>query len=248
MTTYEQTTVFEAFQLYTRLAVQGQLLKTECATYFENEQVRALTDNYARLVQCILIADADYLYLIPISVDSPFHMKNDTIKKEYLTAKSVNMDIYLMYISIIVLFGLFYDSYQTTEPADFVSMQYWLEQMNQRMETISHYEPAVLQQAEKDHSINWSSLLQKWNDMDSIKETVKKQDARTNSRLSMLNMAKDFLIRQGLLRDVGNQEFVLTEKAKLIVITYYMEDEYNHGIMDFMYHLDHKEDSNDAIH
>ena len=61
-------------------------------------------------------------------------------------------------------------------------------------------------------------------------------------------MAKNFLIRQQLLRDVGNDELILTEKAKTIIVTYYMEEEHNRGIMNFMYQLDHKEEIHHAVH
>lgn len=245
---YTDEIIQAAFQIYTKLASQGQILKSESGRYWDDDEVRSLTNAYAQAVQCTIIHDALYLYLIPIAADSPFHMRNDTIKKEYLTAKSVNMDIYLMYLSIIVLFGIFYDSYQSAEPLQFVPLSRWLDEMNQRMDTLQRYDPALLRQVETEQNINWTSLIKKWADMDSIKETVKKQDARTNSRLSFLIMTKNFLIRQQLLHDAGNDELVLTEKAKTIIVTYYMEEEYNRGIMNFMYQLDHKEEINHAVH
>lgn len=158
---YTDEIIQTAFQIYTKLASQGQILKSESGRYLDDEEVRSLTNAYAQAVQCTIIYDAVYLYLVPIAVDSPFHMRNDTIKKEYLTAKSVNMDIYLMYLSIIVLFGIFYDSYQSTEPLQFVSLSRWLDEMNQRMDTLQRYDPVLLRQAETEQNINWISLLKK---------------------------------------------------------------------------------------
>lgn len=249
---YQDDTILKAFQLYAGLASKGEIAKVDCTAYFEDEHVRSLVDNYASAVQCTLVSDADYLYLIPISMDSPFHMSNNSIKKEYMTAKSVNMDIYLMYLAIIVLFGCFYDSYESTEPLQFVTMQHWMENMDLRMESLNRHGEDVLKAKEGELNVNWLALLRKWTDMDSIRETAKKQDARTNSRLSFLNMTKEFLIKQHLVRDIGNHEIELTDKARTIYISYYMDREYNKGITDFMYDEDHREDvkegENNAIH
>ena len=145
---YQDDTILKAFQLYAGLASKGEIAKVDCTAYFEDEHVRSLVDNYASAVQCTLVSDADYLYLIPISMDSPFHMSNDSIKKEYMTAKSVNMDIYLMYLAIIVLFGCFYDSYESTEPLQFVTMQHWMENMDLRMESLNRHGEDVLKAKE----------------------------------------------------------------------------------------------------
>ena len=39
---------------------------------------------------------------------------------------------------------------------------------------------------------------------------------------------------------MGNMEMCLTEKAKNIYVSYYMDSEYNRGLLDFMYSCDHK--------
>ena len=39
---------------------------------------------------------------------------------------------------------------------------------------------------------------------------------------------------------IGNEEFEISEKAKTIIQRYYMEYDYNRGILDFMYNLDKK--------
>ena len=53
-----------------------------------------------------------------------------------------------------------------------------------------------------------------------------------------MNIVKNFLEDQELLLDIGNEELELTEKAKTIIQRYYMEYDYNRGILDFMYNLD----------
>ena len=237
---YSEKKILDAFALYAKLAGKGELLKLDAAAYFDDEDVRALLENYAKAVQCTLVSDSDYLYLLPVSLDSPFHISNETFKKKYLTVKSVNMDIYLMYMAIIVLFGCFYDSYQTMDPLDFVPMERWLTSMDERIASLAQHSEEELQKQELALNFNWLAILRKWSDMDSLKETVKKQDARTNSRLSFLNMTKDFLLEQKLIHDLGNHELALTEKARTIVSAYYMETEYNRGIMDFMYACDHQ--------
>ena len=241
---YREEQFLKAFGLYTQLAAKGELLKLDASVYYEDNEIKAILDNYVRAVQCTLISDTENLYLVPVSMESPFHITNDAFKKEYLMAKAVNMDIYLLYLAVIVLFGCFYDSYQTADPADFVTMDRWLETMDQRVAAILQQEEVFLREKEVELNFNWVTLSHKWSDMDGIRETVKKQDARTVSRLSFLNIVKDFLIRQHLVTDLGQQELELTEKAKTIVRLYYMEMEYNKGIFDFMYSCDHQPQSN----
>ena len=103
--------------------------------------------------------------------------------------------------------------------------------MDARIEALAQHSEEELQARELEMNFNWLAILRKWSDMDSLKETVKKQDARTNSRLSFLNMTREFLLQQKLIRELGNNELALTEKARTIVSAYYMETDYNRGIM-----------------
>ena len=73
-----------------------------------------------------------------------------------------------------------------------------------------------------------------------MKETSKTQDKRTKSRLGFLDGVKRFLEAQELVNDIGNYELELTEKAKIIIQRYYMEVEYNRGILEFMYRYEEK--------
>ena len=242
---YPDKIVFSAFDLYSHLAAKGSVSKAEFADLYSDEDVRSLAQSFAGRVACTIIDDADAIYLIPIATDSPFHMTNDQIKKDFLRSGALNMDIYLMYLAIIVFVGCFYDSYTSWEPHDFVTLQGWLEKMNQRIDALAARKEEELRQAETDYHVNWVALIRKWTDLDSIKENVKRQDARTTSRAGFLMMTKRFLEAQGLLHDDGAGEFSLTEKAKTIFTNYYLEERYNRGITDFLYALDHpaKDDS-----
>lgn len=235
-----------AFRLYSLLAVRGEVEKSEVPEYFNDEDIYLLVTNFAKEVGCCLVPDEAKLYLVPKVQDSPFHITNEQLKKWYLPAKTLNMDIYLMYLCIIVLFGCFYDS-DSGQPADFVSMERWLESMNERMAALALLPEEKLRAAEAELQFNWVALVTKWNDMDSLKESVKKQDARTSSRLSTLSQARDFLLRQGFLRDIGANQLELTGKAQAMIRGCYMEQESYQAVMDFMYQLDHKQkEENDA--
>lgn len=236
---YSLATIQTAFHIYAVMAACGYIAKLDSTPFFEDDTVRSLVENYAAEVQCTITNDAENLYLIPIAASSPFHISNESLKKEYLRSGAVNLDIYLMYLAVIVLFGCFYDSYTTTEPVDFVPMQRWLEEMNSRLDALSRLGEDVLSRAEQDLSVNWLALIRKWSDMDSIKETAKRQDGRTNSRVSFLTMTASFLMSQHLLHDQGDGQFTLTDKARTIIVTYYMSEDYNQGILNFMYQLDH---------
>ncbi len=237
----EEDEVIRAFKLYAHLAANGEINKLDAGDYFENDKIKALLERYAEAVDCIVLVDADKLYLVPMATTSPFHISNDSFKKKYLPAKAVNMDIYLMYMSIIVLLGCFYNSYQTNDPQDFVSMSYWLETMDMRMESIQRQDEEFLRAKEQELEINWVAISNKWLAMDSVKENVKNQDARTISRIGFLNQTQKFLIGQGLVADIGNFQIVLTEKAKNIYYGYYMSSERNKDILNFMYSLEKKE-------
>ena len=243
---YPEKNVLLAFSLYSALAAKGSVAKSDYANLYSDEEIRSLAQVFAERVQGTIIDDAESIYLIPLATDSPFHMTNEQIKKDFLTAKSLNMDIYLMYLAIIVFVGCFYDSYTSWEPHDFVTLQSWLEHMNQRIDALASRKEEELRQAETDYNVNWVALVRKWTDLDSVKETVKKQDARTTSRTGFLMMTKRFLETQGLLHDNGAGEYSLTEKAKTIFTNYYLEERYNRSITDFLYSLDHPTKNGEA--
>ncbi|WP_296822179.1 DUF6063 family protein [uncultured Megasphaera sp.] len=168
-----QNKIFQAFDVYARLAARGELQKQEVTVLWEDDEVRHLVENFARHVQCIIIDDAENYYLIPLSMESPFHISNETFKRKYMPAKAINMDMYLLYLAVIVLFGCFYDNYQTSDPAEFVTMAWWLEQMDYCIDSLKHQDDEVLRQKEKEFNYNWLALVRKWTDMDSLKETVR---------------------------------------------------------------------------
>lgn len=235
----------QAFKLYSILSVKGYGEKEELRLYLADELIRGLVDQFAKEVDCTVFASGDYIYMIPVSKNSVYHVSNDSIKKTFLPSKSVNLDLYMMYVAVIVLFGEFYDSYQTMEPTrDFLPVNEWLTSLNERILTIKEHGIEKLKEIDKELDYNWSSIVEKWEDMDVIKEKVKVQDARTNSRKSFLNTVKQFLEAQELINDIGNEELELTEKAKTIIQRYYMEYDYNRGILDFMYQLDQKKGEN----
>ncbi|MDP4142992.1 MAG: DUF6063 family protein [Bacillota bacterium] len=238
---YSNEQVMQAFKLYSSLSIKGYGEKEEMRLYLADEIIRGLVDQFSREVDCTVFTSGEHIYMIPISKNSVFHVSNDSIKKAYFPTKSVNLDLYMMYAAIIVLFGEFYDSYQTMEPTrDFLPMGEWLSSINERISSIKEHGVEKLKEIDREQDYNWSSIIEKWEDMDEIKEKVKAQDARTNSRKSFLNMVKQFLLSQELINDIGNEELQLTEKAKTIIQRYYMDYDYNRGILDFMYQLDQK--------
>ncbi|SFG15824.1 hypothetical protein SAMN05660649_00916 [Desulfotomaculum arcticum] len=238
---YEQEQIIQAFRLFSKLSIDGKGSEDELRLYFSDDQIRGLVDQFAQEVECTIISAGDNLYFVPLALSSPHHIKNETLKRTYLKANSTNNDIYLMYVSIVVLFGAFYNSYQTIEPTiDFISMSEWLKLLDERLQALKEHDRETLAEAEKDYKYNWCAILEKWDALDDLKETAKTQDKRTNSRLGFLDSVKRFLEAQELVHDIGNFELELTEKAKTIIQRYYMEIEYNRGILEFMYQLEEK--------
>jgi hypothetical protein len=204
--------------------------------YLADDSIRGLVDSFAHHVDCVVLLAGEKIYMIPKTKLSPFHVNNDYIKKTYLKSGSTNADIYLLYFATIVLFGAFYDSYQTLEPTrDFIGIDDWARMVNERINVLMEHDDEKLMEREKEFSYNWKQIIGKWEDMNDIKETAKKQSGNTISRLSFMDTAKRFLMDQGLIEEIGNNELILSEKAKTIVQRFFMDMEYNKGILEFIY-------------
>jgi hypothetical protein len=230
--------IIEAFKIYSRLNAEGQLLKEEAKMYMD-EGVRGLVLEFANEVDCTVISAGDYLYLIPLTVHSDYHMSNMEIKRDYMPRRATNMDIYLMYLSVIIFIGEFYDSYQSVEPTrEFITLDNWMETIDERVMAMKQIDEETLITLEKEYEYNWLGMIQHWESMDIIKETVKKQTAKTNSRKSFMNIAKDFMIKENLAMEVGFEELTLTERARIVVQRFFMDYEYNRGILEVLYNTE----------
>ena len=240
---YSEQKVIRAFQLYTRIARDGVLDLEAVQLYKSDDEIRSLLDLYSREVDCVIILTSEQLFLVPRTKLSPFHVNNDWIKKHYLRTGSKNGDIYLLYFSTIILFGSFYDTYQSQEPTrQFIRLDEWIHLIQDRIEQLKTNDDDQLKELEKEFSYNWGIIIQKWDDMDDIKETAKKQSGNTISRLSFIDTVKRFLIDQELVQEIGNDEITLTEKAKTIIQRFFMEVEYNKGIFEFIYGFERDEE------
>ncbi|MFO1442081.1 non-ribosomal peptide synthetase module [Bacillus sp. Bva_UNVM-123] len=244
---YAEQTVIKAFQIYTTLARDGVADKDAVQQYRADDEIRGLLDAFSREVDCVIVGTSEQLFLIPETRLSQFHVSNDWIKRNYLRSGSTNGDIYLLYFSTIILFASFYDTYQSEEPTrQFLRMEEWVRSIQERIDQLKTHEEEELKQLEKEFSYNWSLIIEKWEDMDDIKETAKKQSGNTISRFSFMDMVKRFLAAQELIQDIGNDEVALTEKAKTIIQRYFMEVEYNKGIFEFIFGFERRND--DAGH
>lgn len=228
--------VMRAFRLYAELALKGVAQRDILQQYLVDDELRGLVDQFAREVDCVTLAAGDQLHLVPLVKLSPFHVSNDYLKKTYLRAQAVNSDLYTLYVCVIVFLGAFYDSYQSIEPTrDFILLDEWLALVQERMDGLKEHDPEQLKSYEKQYSYNWSAIIEKWDAMDDIKETAKRQSGNTISRLSFMDTVRRFLLDQQLAEQVGEGELALTEKSKIVVQRYFMELQYNRGILEFLY-------------
>ncbi len=245
---YPEPKVMEAFNLYTKLAREGKVDMEYVNTYIADDDIRSLVDQFAHHVDCVTILTVNELYMIPETKLSPFHVNNDYIKRTYLRSGATNGDIYLLYFATIVLFGAFYDSYQSLEPTrDFFRLDEWVRSVQERIDVLKEHDEEELRAYEKELSYNWSLIIEKWDAMNDVKESVKRQSGNVISRMSFIDTVYRFLNDQELIEDIGNQEITLTEKAKAVVQRYFMEVEYNKGILEFLYQWE-EEEADDAIH
>ena len=233
---YRNQEILEAYKLYSKLARTGNLPVGDVRAYTREERIEELMNQFASQDQATIIIAGGVAHLVPIASSSPFQMSNETIKKLYLPNNATNLDIYLMYVATMILLGEFYNSYQTKEPTRaFITMEEWLEAIHGRMETLASLGEEQLKKVEEDQEYNWQKIIEKWMALDDVKEKAKKQAGVSASRVSFLNMTKNFLEKQDILKDIGNNELEITEKAKVIIQRYYMDYEYNRGLLDFIY-------------
>lgn len=236
---YDEEKVMQAFSIYTKLARDSIADKETVQLYTSDDDVRSLIERFANKVDCVIIRTSEQLYMIPETKLSSFHVSNDWIKRTYLRSDAVNADIYLLYFATIILFGSFYDRYNSQEQTlQFITLADWVKNINERIDYLQSYEKDDLIELEKEFSYNWRAIINKWTNMDDIKETVKKQSGNTISRLSFIDTAKRFLISEGLIKEVGNYEVTITEKAKVIIQRFFMDAEFNNNIFEFIYDED----------
>lgn len=246
---YNQEDVLKAFSVFTELAQKGVVGSDFAKSYKVEEDVRALTDHFVSMNDADCIVVGQELYLIPKTKLSPFHISNEQLKKMHLPSKATNVDLYLLYFCTIVLIGCFYNSYTTKEPTlDFITMDRWLDEVNKRMDSVKEHDEETLKEMEKEFSYRWTALIEKWDALDDLKETATRQTGNTLSRMSFLNTVRKFLQNYDLIEQIGDGEFAITEKTKVIVGRYFMEQEFNRGIMEFLYSFEEVEEGEHASH
>lgn len=241
---YTEHEIIQAFSLYTELARESVAGEEAVKLYTSNDQIRSLLHKFASEVDCVIVRTSDELFLIPETQLSPFHVSNEWIKRNYLRSNAVNADIYLLYFCTIILFGSFFDRYNSEEPTlQFISEADWLSEVHERINHLKSHDEEHLIELELEFSYNWRAIIEKWEDMDDIKEEAKRQTGRTISRFSFIDTTKRFLLGEGLIQEIGNNEISLTEKAKTIIQRFFMDATYNNNIFEFIYA---EEESTDA--
>ena len=190
---YEEDKVIQAFNIYKELALVGRVGKDELTLYKADDEIRSLVDLFAKQIDCVMMMSGPQLLMIPATKLSPFHVNNDYLKRHHLKSGATNADIHLLYFSVIVLFGSFYDSYQTKEPTrDFIELEEWVREIDERINTLKEHAEEKLKIEEKEFSYNWMQIIQKWDDMNDLKESAKKQSGNTISRLSFIDASNVF--------------------------------------------------------
>ena len=244
---YDAENVMKAFELYTKLARDGLIDGEDYQFYMSNNEVFTLLDQYAAKMECVLFVAANQLYMVPKTTTSPFHVNNEYLRKTYLKSGATNSDLYLSYFATIVLLGEFYNSYLTNEPTiHYLSLSRWVEAVNERIDVLLQHPEERLKESERALSYNWLSIIENWTALDAIKESAKSQKGQTLSRLSFIHTVKNFLVKEKVIKEIGNDEVELTEKAKMIVQRYFMNLDHNNEILQFIYDLQPKEGDVDA--
>ncbi|MDO4765376.1 MAG: DUF6063 family protein [Eubacteriales bacterium] len=236
----QMSQIMEAHKIYHRLLQNGKASKEDCRAIAEPE-VRQLVESFAAEAKAAIIGAGDYYYFIPLTEGSDYHRSNEEIRK-FLPGNSKNIDIYMMYLAIIILVGEFYNSYHTSQMTrDFLTISDWLASMNERLEALGAIGTEKLKQLEREYEYNWLGIIERWNELDIIKEGTK-EIATTKSRKAFLGNVIRFLQAEELVEEVGPEEYCLTLKMRIIVTHYFMDYQYNRGILDLIYHFTEKDE------
>ena len=193
---FNETEIMTAYKIYSRLVGSGSLETAEAKEYIRDERIEELVDHFASSDDAAIITAGDTIYIVPIAITSSFHMNNETIKKLYLNNSATNLDIYLMYVAIIVFLGEFYNSYQTQEPTrNFIHMEEWLQAMNTRIEGLSQIDEETLKNIERQHEYNWVKIVEKWMAIDDLKENIDKSPKSYWANTSSNSIVKSLIDR-----------------------------------------------------
>ena len=169
---FKSKEIIEAFNIYSKLALKGYEYKDELRSYLVDDKVRELVNGFANEVDCTIILAGEYIYMVPVAVTSPFHISNEELRKKYLPSKQQkNLYIYLMYETIIILFGEFYDSYQSLEPTrSFLPMDNWLKSVNDYITTLEEIDKKSFDYNQK--SLNARNLAVNVYDKDKLSKQL----------------------------------------------------------------------------
>lgn len=61
--------ISKTFKLYAKLQAEGRILRDNAKIYYQDDTVRGLLTEFAKEVDCGLISDHDYLYMIPLTAN-----------------------------------------------------------------------------------------------------------------------------------------------------------------------------------
>lgn len=234
--------VLKAQTIFTNLLLNGKALKELCKSYLDDDIVRELVEDFAQMAKGAIIGAGEYYYFIPLTEGSEYHLSNQFIKEQYLSRNSANIEIYMMYLSMIIFIGEFYNSYTTNKKTrDFLTLADWLDKIDERIESMDKIDDEVLKSAERDDGYNWFSLIEHWKQMDIIKEKTREQK-NSHSKRAFLNNTIGFMRDQDMIVELGNDEYDLSMKAQIVVTRFFMNTEYNRGIIDKLYNYSADED------
>ena len=81
MAFYSNEQVMQSFKLYSTLAMKGYGEKEELRLYMADDIIRGLVEQFAREVDCTIFPSGEYIYMIPLSKNSIYHVSNEVIRK-----------------------------------------------------------------------------------------------------------------------------------------------------------------------
>lgn len=244
---YEQDEIKRAFQMYQQLATTGYVTGEAIQHYKSETNFRALVDLYCEQVDSICMLIGNEAILVPKTTLSPHHVSNETLRRTYFGSQGKNEDLYLMYFATLCVLGEFYNSFHSLEPTRvFITLEEWIHSIDQRIEALRSLGEETLEQKELEFSYHWRGIIEKWYALDDVREGVKHQRGQTKSRVSFLHKVCHFLEQEEVLQQVGEGEYSLAERTKNIVGNYFMDSEYNRGILEFLYGEEEREDADNS--
>ncbi len=94
-----------AYEIYRTLYTEGECGGQAYKQYNDNTNIQSIIEVFLQEDETAIITSSEKLYLVAKSSRSHLNLSNPYIKKFYFKADTKNIELYMIYFSMIVIIG-----------------------------------------------------------------------------------------------------------------------------------------------